>query len=230
MSTDAAHGYDGLGIDPLTFDPDYPGMSAEEVAQAKEGRGGQEFAHLLSDGGSFIFDDGDDVEPVWGDEHRCLWAEGESLMLYSAPGVGKTTLAGLLIRARLGLLADVLGMPVKPGKGRVLYMAMDRPRQIARALRRQFAKEEREHLDEWLVIWKGPLPGDLVARPTLLLDMARAVGADTIVVDSVKDTGIRTSDDEGGAPRRRRSGDGMGCASRQQRSRELPRLRRVPCR
>jgi replicative DNA helicase len=63
-------------------------------------------------------------------------------------GVGKTTLAGQLVRGRLGLADTVLGLPIEPGKTRVLYMAMDRPSQVARALRRQFIGDERDILED----------------------------------------------------------------------------------
>ncbi len=61
------------------------------------------------------------------------WVEGEALLIVGPSGVGKTTLTGQLVRARMGLGDGlVLGMPVSPGR-RVLYLAMDRPAQIARA-------------------------------------------------------------------------------------------------
>jgi len=149
-------------------------------------------------GGAFVFDGADRVATIWGSGEVVPWAEGESLMLYGPIGVGKSTLAGLLLRGRLGLVDEVLGMGVVPGAGRVLYLAMDRPRQLARALRRQFAPSERETLDARLVVWRGPLPQRLVSTPTLLRDMAREAGADTIVVDSVKDAATKLADDEGG--------------------------------
>jgi hypothetical protein len=46
------------------------------------------------------------------------------------------------------------------------------------------------------VVWRGPLPGDLVKNPTLLLDMAERPDATFVVVDSLKDVALRLSDDE----------------------------------
>lgn len=149
-------------------------------------------------GGAFIFDTSEADAALWGDGERVLWAEGESIMIYSAPGVGKTTLAGLLVRGRLGLDARVLGMPIEPGVGAVLWLAMDRPRQIGRALRRQFSPDERPVLDERLKVWRGPLLDDLARTPTLLADLAREVGATTLVIDSIKDAASRLAEDEGG--------------------------------
>lgn len=169
-------------------------LQAEDVSTASL----RDHSDRLTHGGSFMFDIPDDGGALWGDGDRIAWASGESLMLYSAPGLGKTTLAGLLLRGRLGLIPAVLGMPIVPAAGRVLYLAMDRPQQIARALRRQFEPHERAALDERLTVWRGPLAADLSSTPTLLLDMADEAGADTIVVDSLKDAAARLSEDEGG--------------------------------
>ena len=173
---------------------------ADEIAEdrARASLDPERVREKLVRGGSFVFDVPDDGGALWGGGDQIAWAMGESCMLYSPPGVGKTTLAGLLVRGRLGLSDTVLGMPIKPGAGRVLYLAMDRPQQIARALRRQFAPEERAHLDERLVVLRGPLPTSLAAVPTLLRDLAREHGADTIIVDSLKDAAPRLAEDEGG--------------------------------
>ncbi|MBN7300447.1 AAA family ATPase [Mycobacteroides abscessus subsp. bolletii] len=149
------------------------------------------------DGGSFVLDIPDTTPAVWGRGDDVLWAEGEGAMIAGPQGVGKTTLAGLLVR---GLLVggDVLGYPVKGGY-RVLYLAMDRPRQIARALRRQLGDLDREVLAEKLVVWQGPPLSDLAKQPQLLLDMAFTIRANVVVVDSLKDAAIGLSNDEVGA-------------------------------
>ncbi|MGV0796225.1 AAA family ATPase [Mycolicibacterium elephantis] len=147
-----------------------------------------------------MLDQPDEVPAVWGHGSEVLWAEGESLMIAGPQGVGKTTLVGQLIRALVGLGdGHVLGMPVKPLAGPVLYLAMDRPRQIARALRRQSVPQDRAILDERLLIRPGPPPADLAAQPHLLATMARDLDVSAVFIDSVKDAALGLSNDEVGA-------------------------------
>lgn len=150
-------------------------------------------------GGSFILDVPDKTPAVWGRDGDVLWAEGEALIVCGPNGVGKTTIAGQLLAGRLGLMPNVLGYPVAPGNGRVLYLAMDRPQQAARALRRLFTPESRPVLDERLVVWKGPPPKDFAQNTALMAQMCAHVGADTVVVDSLKDAALKLSEDEAGA-------------------------------
>lgn len=155
---------------------------------------------MFIQGGAFMFDIPDGTPAVWGEGRKVLWAEGEALMLVGPTGVGKTTLAGQVVRARLGLgRGEVLGMPVAPTKSRVLYLAMDRPQQIARSLRRHFDRSERDQVDERLVVRQGPPPKDVARNPETLIELALEVGADTVVIDSVKDAAVGLSTDEVGA-------------------------------
>jgi replicative DNA helicase len=154
-------------------------------------------ARLVS-GGPFVLDAPAEVPAVWGSGSEVAWSEGEALMVVGPPGVGKTTLVGQLVRGRVGLAKDVLGWPVTPGN-RLLYMAMDRPSQIARALRRVFTADERDVLDERLLVWRGPPPYDLAKRTDVLLGMCAEAGADTVILDSLKDAAIGLIDDEVGA-------------------------------
>ena len=150
-------------------------------------------------GGAFVLDIPDVIPALWGHGEDVLWAEGESLMIAGPPGLGKTTAALQLIQAQLGLGdGTVLGLPVTPRLGRILYLAMDRPRQIARAAKRLFGREDRAALER-LVVWQGPPPADIAQNPILLLKLARAAGADTVYLDSVKDAAIGLSDDATGA-------------------------------
>ncbi len=153
---------------------------------------------LLVDGAAFILDIPPGIPAIWGSGDEVLWAEGESLLICGPPGVGKTTLAGLVLTALLGLRTDVLGLPVKPCT-KVLYLAMDRPQQIARALARQVHAEHRDVLAQRLVVWQGPPPSDLAKRPSRLAELAKAAGADVVILDSLKDAAVGLSEDEVGA-------------------------------
>lgn len=151
------------------------------------------------DGGSFILDVPDVAPAVWGDGKDVIWAQGEALMLCGPSGVGKTTMAVQLLRARIGLQAKVLGYSVAQTERRVLYLVMDRPAQFRRAARRAFTEAERHMLSERLVVWKGPPPKDMAADPRLLLRMCRDADADTVFIDSIKDAAVGISKDEVGA-------------------------------
>lgn len=147
-------------------------------------------------GGTFILDAPDKIESVWGEGDSVAWAVGEPLMINGPTGVGKTTITQQVILGRLGLRAEVLGLPVVPTHKRVLYLACDRPKQAARSMRRMVTEADRDHLDEHLEFWKGPLPQELTKNPEILVTMADYFGADTIVIDSLKDVVAKLSDDE----------------------------------
>lgn len=150
-------------------------------------------------GGTFTLDVPEGVPAIWGADDRVLWANGEELLIVGPPGVGKSTVAVQLVGARLGLLDRLLDLPVAPA-GRVLYMACDRPNQIQRAFNRRFGQEEnRELLDERLILWKGPPPRDLARNPDLLTALAKDLGADCVFIDSLKDVALGISDDEVGS-------------------------------
>ena len=155
----------------------------------------------FTDGGTFIFDQPDTIPAIWGTGTNVLWAEGESLMIAGPMGLGKTTLGGQLVRARLGLGDGyVLGLPVTDSGGTILYLAMDRPRQIARSLARQFhGDHDRQTAETRLKIWQGPPPSDIAQNPGLLLRLAQQAGADTVILDSVKDAALGLTNDEVGA-------------------------------
>lgn len=147
-------------------------------------------------GAQFVLDLPPGVPAVWGSGTDVLWAEGEALMITGPQGVGKTTLIGQVLRALLGLSDDpVLGLPILP-QGRVLYLAMDRPRQIARSLHRTFSSADRTVLEDRLVIWQGPPPQDIAANTGLLLNLAEDAAADVVIIDSLKDAAIGLSKDE----------------------------------
>jgi hypothetical protein len=171
---------------PVTMPPDEPSAAPDSLL----GR--------LLPGGS-ILDEPSTPPAVWGKSESILWAAGESLIIAGPDGTGKTTLAGQLVRARLGLLPEVLGLPVIPGDRNVLYLMMDRPRQAVRALGRQFTASERGVLDARLKLWRGPPPSDLAREPGMLAHLCKLAGAGTCIVDSLKDAALKLSDDETGS-------------------------------
>ncbi len=191
--------WDGSALPPDPYsDVPPPAAPPDEPVAAPSPNPAQHPAQLRA-GGSFVLDAPDQVPAVWGSGDEVLWARGEALMLVGPPGVGKTTLGGQLVRGRLGLADNVLGLPVQPGQRRVLYMAMDRPQQIARGLRRLFTADERAALDERLTVWIGPPPADLAQDTGTLLELAQSADADTVVIDSVKDAALGLTDDQVGA-------------------------------
>lgn len=150
-------------------------------------------------GGAFILDQPAEVPAVWGGASGTVaWANGEGLMIVGPDGVGKTTLGQQIVLGRLGLGTRVLGMRVENDGRRVLYLAMDRPKQAARSFRRMVADDDRGTLDERLVVWKGPLPFDVLRDSAALADMATRNEVGTVVVDSLKDVAPKLSDDEVG--------------------------------
>jgi len=153
----------------------------------------------LVPGGDFALDIPDVTPAVWGADSEVLWAEGESMLMVGPPGVGKTTVTHQIVLARLGFGDSVLGWHVKPAIGRLLYLACDRPAQIARSLHRMVTEEHRDLLNEKLTIWRGPPPADFAKEPMLLTKMAQEVGADTVFIDSLKDVAIGLVDDDVGA-------------------------------
>jgi hypothetical protein len=152
------------------------------------------------DGATFALDAPAIPPALWGADFDILWAEGEALMICGPQGVGKTTVAGRLILARIGLGdGDLLGMPVAVSGGRVLYLACDRPSQVRRSMRRMVEENDRAVLAERLQVWQGPPPADFAREPGLLTELARRYGADTVVIDSLKDVVAELSKDEAGS-------------------------------
>lgn len=154
--------------------------------------------HPPQDGAAFLFDQPDTVTALWGDGDDILWAEGEAFMICGGMGLGKTTLAGQIIYAQL-LGGVVLNLPVTPTTGTILYLAMDRPRQIRRSFLRQFDPTERDQISGRLLIRPGPPIADIAKYPGLLAAMARKADAAIVYVDSLKDAAIGLSSDEVGA-------------------------------
>ncbi|MGH3427687.1 MAG: bifunctional DNA primase/polymerase, partial [Mycobacteriales bacterium] len=153
-------------------------------------------ASTIIDGVTFLNEVGDDEPPIWGDSETCLWAAGEPMMIAGPPEVGKSTLAQLVVWGVLGLMPEVLGYPIRSDGRGVLYLAMDRPKQIARAMRRLATPEAAPVLRERLSVQRGPLPVSFSHDPDWVLREAVERGAGTVVVDSLKDLVPKLSDEE----------------------------------
>lgn len=157
-------------------------------------------SYTFRGGGTFILDTPADPTPLWGEGSQVLLADGEALIIAGPQGLGKTTLAQQLALGRAGFpeYGELLGFSIQPG-ARVLYLAMDRPRQAARSFRRMVGESWRAELDDRLRIWPGPPPHDLAKLPALLAKMCADAGADTVVIDSLKDAAVGLVDDTVGA-------------------------------
>lgn len=175
-------------------------LQVRETAQQRHAdlKRGDRPTTYARDGADFLLDDNpDEIPALWGEGADILCAKGEPLMICGGPGVGKTTIAGQLLEARLGLgTGRVLDLPVEPTSRRILYLAMDRPRQIQRAHARLLGDERyRDPLRELLTFWPGPPPVDLAQNPDALAQLAHDHNADTVFVDSLKDAFLGISED-----------------------------------
>lgn len=161
----------------------------------------QEQRYRFAPGGDFILDLPAEPPALWGEGENVLHADGEALILAGPQGTGKTTLGQQLALGRAGFseYGKLLDHPVQAGARRVLYLAMDRPRQAARSFRRMVGEAWRDQLNQSLSVWQGPPPLDIAKNPVLLSELALAADADTVVVDSIKDAAVGITDDEVGA-------------------------------
>jgi replicative DNA helicase len=128
-----------------------------------------------------------------------LWAKGEGVLIVGPDGVGKTSVQHQLIRARIGLAPNVLGVAAERSDRPVLYIAADRPRQAARAFKRTVHEADLDLLRERLIVWRGPLPFDLATTPAAFASFVSEHGAGTVFVDSLKDVALDLSKDETGS-------------------------------
>ena len=145
----------------------------------------------LRDGLSFVQAVESDAPQLWGAGHgQVVWPAGEPLYVVGPTGVGKTTLMGQMMLGRLGLLREVLGMPIERDERPVLYVAADRPRQIARSLKRMIEPADHETLRDRLKVWEGPLPFTLNGEPDELVRFVLEHGAGTLFLDSLKDVAL----------------------------------------
>lgn len=140
-----------------------------------------------------------DEPPIWGDASKAaLWNSGESLFIFGPPGAGKSTLAQLVVFARLGLQSEVLGFPVTDDGKKVLYLALDRPKQIQRAMRRLVRPEHEQTLRDRLLVRKGGLDTMItdIKNRNYIRDLCLKEGVGTVIVDSIKDVLPNASSEE----------------------------------
>lgn len=152
--------------------------------------------------GDIIFTVPLEVESIWGTGQESLWAVGEPLMIYGPTGVGKTTLAGRLLLALIGVdPPELLGHPVTPlpDDRTALYIAADRPRQAMRSLRRMAPYEaaytlaQRLRIEHQRQLWASD------TDPQMLYRAAIQTNAAVIFIDSGKDLAGGPLKDEGPA-------------------------------
>jgi replicative DNA helicase len=178
--------------------PDY--LDAELVTEYRVEDYGKPDWDRAVDGAEFVLDVPVGIPAIWGSGNDVLWPRGEALMIAGGQGLGKTTLGIQVLKCLVGLsCGNVLGLPVVDDGSKVLYLAMDRPSQISRAMSRQFNESHRAVLKERLVFWKGPPLRDVAKSPTLLADMAKHYDVGVVIVDSLKDAAVGLSDDTVGA-------------------------------
>lgn len=159
-------------------------------------------SNRLVSGGSFFLDLPGDIPAIWGEGERVYWAQGEGMMIVAGQGLGKTTIGQQLMLHLLGLRKEkFLGFPVTVTDKKILYLAMDRPQQAARSGHRMVTDDDRPVLDDRVVIWKGPLPVNVLESPDIFADWAESTcpGIGVILGDSVKDFCPGLSKDEVGS-------------------------------
>jgi replicative DNA helicase len=153
------------------------------------------------DGATFALYTPTTIAAIWGTKTDVLWPEGEPVMLYGPDGVGKTTIAQQLILRRIGIgESQLLGLPVAPiDEGRkMLYLALDRPRQASRSIRRMVTDSDFQELRDRLAVWRGSVPFDITHDPHSLAEFALERNAASVVIDSLKDLAPSLSDEDTG--------------------------------
>jgi hypothetical protein len=151
-------------------------------------------------GDTFLLDPEQQLDALWGSGSEILWARGEPLIIAGGPGVGKSTLAQQLALRRAGVSnGRLLEFPVQAGPGRVLYIAADRPRQIARSWRRMVCDDDALALASTIVVHQGTTPFRISAQPEHLRPWVKSFAqVDTVIIDSYLDL-ASLSDEEGSA-------------------------------
>ena len=154
---------------------------------------------VLINGREFILSQPDHVPAVWGSDTHPIWSMGETFMIAGPPGVGKSTVIQLVTLGLLGLRTQsVLGYMVTPTLGGVLYLALDRPPQIARSMNRMVRTESEHNLRPLDDLHMCTDPGcSILAEPERVAELALRLGCTSVIVDSLYSTGanLRSDDD-----------------------------------
>lgn len=151
------------------------------------------------DGWTFIRGGAETPPALWGEGDAILWARGEGAMVFGPDGVGKTSIVQQLTLKRL-LGGDLLGLPVQPADGKVLYLAADRPAQAARSMHRMVTDDHQEILRERLIVHRGPLPFEITEEPPWTLrQWLESHDAGEIYIDSLYGVAPRLTEDEVGS-------------------------------
>jgi replicative DNA helicase len=156
-------------------------------------------SHRTVDGWTFIHGGAEKPRALWGDGDAILWAQGEGAMVFGPDGTGKTSVVQQLLLKRL-FGGDLLGLPVVPAPGKVLYLAADRPAQAARSMHRMVSDEHEQTLRERLVVHRGPLPFEITEEPSWTLrQWIESHDACELYIDSLYGILPRLTEDEVGS-------------------------------
>lgn len=158
-----------------------------------------DWVSLIVDGKTWLTSGPDHPDPLWGDTHTILAAKGQPTTIAGPQGAGKSVFGQRLALGWLGIIPDILGIPITPGDRNVLYLASDRPEQARLSMRRMIADNQLDILEDRMRVWKGPPPEDVAKQPLMLLHMAQAADAGYLIIDSAKDVALKLSADEVGA-------------------------------
>jgi hypothetical protein len=156
------------------------------------------------DGLEFLTTARDEKPPLWGTAEKALAESGQGTLIVGPQGVGKSNVAQLLMFARMGIRSpDLFDFPVLTDERPVLYLAMDRPRQIYKSMNRMVdLKDEdvRAKLKRQLIVWPKQPPFKADLDPERFAQWVAETGRDPglVISDSVKDMLTSIVADEAG--------------------------------
>lgn len=154
--------------------------------------------------------DGSGDRCLWGDSFadRILLPRGESLGIVAREGCGKSTIAAQIARAALGGVNPIDGQPWKvlgypieplPDDEHVVYLALDRPRQLVGLLRPMFEDQPASVRSRLITVRAPALEAVKAGRAHFLEWLAKQLDGrkpGLIVVDSLKDVMVNLSSAE----------------------------------